>query len=181
MTGPFPARLDPGRRTALFGQQGAPEPAERPSAARIHPDGPGQGNWDLREVGLCVYQGIAAHPGKPGTGSKHSRPPRRVVFPQLLFSRSVLSDSLRPHGLRHAGLTCLSPSPWSLLKLMYVESVMPSNISSSVVPFSCLLLLSHRPTGANFTLFVPHPHPMVFPVQSLQTVNSSKILIICGP
>ena len=27
---------------------------------------------------------------------------------------------------------------WSLLKLMYINSVMPSNHSSSVVPFSCL-------------------------------------------
>ncbi|CAN0187266.1 unnamed protein product, partial [Rangifer tarandus platyrhynchus] len=29
-------------------------------------------------------------------------------------------------------------SSWNLLKLMSIESVMPSTISSSVVPFSCL-------------------------------------------
>ena len=29
----------------------------------------------------------------------------------LLFSRSVVSDSLRPHGLQHAKLPCPSPSP----------------------------------------------------------------------
>ena len=29
----------------------------------------------------------------------------------LLFSRSVVSDSLRPHGLQHARLPCPSPSP----------------------------------------------------------------------
>ena len=29
----------------------------------------------------------------------------------LLFSRSVLSDSLRPHGLQHARLPCPSPTP----------------------------------------------------------------------
>ena len=29
----------------------------------------------------------------------------------VLFSRSVMSDSLRPHGLQHARLPCLSPSP----------------------------------------------------------------------
>ena len=29
----------------------------------------------------------------------------------LLFSCSVVSDSLRPHGLQHAGLRCPSPSP----------------------------------------------------------------------
>ena len=30
---------------------------------------------------------------------------------QLLFNRSVVSDSLRPHGLQHARLPCPSPSP----------------------------------------------------------------------
>ena len=29
----------------------------------------------------------------------------------LLFSRTVVSDSLRPHGLQHARLLCPSPSP----------------------------------------------------------------------
>ena len=32
-----------------------------------------------------------------------------------------MSDSLQPHGLQHARL------PWSLLKLMSIKSVMPSN------------------------------------------------------
>ena len=37
-------------------------------------------------------------------------------------------DSLRPHGLQHARLPCPSPTPGgSLLKLMSIESVMPSN------------------------------------------------------
>ena len=30
---------------------------------------------------------------------------------KLLFSRSVMSDSLRLHGLQHARPLCLSPSP----------------------------------------------------------------------
>ena len=37
-----------------------------------------------------------------------------------------MSDSLRPHGLQHARTPCPSPS-LSLLKLMSIESVMPSN------------------------------------------------------
>ena len=54
----------------------------------------------------------------------------------LLLSRSVVSDSLRPHGLQHARpphpslSRQASPSftiSWSLLKLMSLESVMPSN------------------------------------------------------
>ena len=40
------------------------------------------------------------------------------------FSCSVVSDSLWPHGLQHIRLPCPSPS---LLKLMSIESVMPSN------------------------------------------------------
>ena len=40
----------------------------------------------------------------------------------LLFSRSVVSDSLRPHGLQHA-----ITNSRSLLKLTSIESVMPSN------------------------------------------------------
>ena len=44
----------------------------------------------------------------------------------LFFSHSVVSDSLQPHGLQYTRLPCPSLSP-SLLKLMSIESVMPSN------------------------------------------------------
>ena len=43
----------------------------------------------------------------------------------LLFSHSVMSDSLQPHGLQQASLSITNTQ--SLLKLMSVESVMPSN------------------------------------------------------
>ena len=43
------------------------------------------------------------------------------------FSRSVMSDSLKPHGLQHARPPCSSPT-LSLLKLMSIESVMPSSL-----------------------------------------------------
>ena len=42
------------------------------------------------------------------------------------FSRSVMSNSLRPHGLQHARPPCPLLTP-SLLKFMSIESVMPSN------------------------------------------------------
>ena len=38
-----------------------------------------------------------------------------------------MSDSLRPHGLQHSKPPCPSQTPWGLLKLMSIESVMPSN------------------------------------------------------
>ena len=52
------------------------------------------------------------------------------------FSLSVVSDSLWPHGLQHARLPCPSLS-LSLLKLMSIESLMPSNH----LIFCCPLLL----------------------------------------
>ena len=47
-------------------------------------------------------------------------------FSSVQFSRSVVSDSFRPHGLQHARPPCPSPT-LSLPKLMSIESVMPSN------------------------------------------------------
>ena len=44
----------------------------------------------------------------------------------IQFSRSVMSNSLRPHGLQQSRLPCLSPTA-RLLKLMSIELVMPSN------------------------------------------------------
>ena len=44
----------------------------------------------------------------------------------LLFSHVVVSDSLQPHGLQHAGFPVLTIS-WSLLRLTPIESMMPSN------------------------------------------------------
>ena len=49
------------------------------------------------------------------------------------FSRSVVSNSLQPHGLQHAKPPCPSPTP-----RVYSNSC-HSNISSSVVPFSSRL------------------------------------------
>ena len=49
---------------------------------------------------------------------------------------SVMLDSLWPHGLQHARLPCPSPSPRAWLKLMSIESVMPSNCLILWAPFS---------------------------------------------
>ena len=48
-----------------------------------------------------------------------------VSVQSVQFSRSVMSHSLRPHGLQHASLFITNSQ--SLLKLMFIESVMPSN------------------------------------------------------
>ena len=60
----------------------------------------------------------------------------RVMFSSVQFSRSVVSDSLRPHESQHARPPCPSPTP-----RVYSDSHPSSQwchpaISSSVVPFS---------------------------------------------
>ena len=43
------------------------------------------------------------------------------------FSCSIVSDSLWPHGMQYTRPPLSITNPWSLLKLMSIESVMPSN------------------------------------------------------
>ena len=45
---------------------------------------------------------------------------------KLLFSRSVVSSSLQPHGLQHSRLPCPSPSP-GVCSNSSIVSMMPSN------------------------------------------------------
>ena len=48
------------------------------------------------------------------------------LISSVQFSHSVMSDSLRPHESQHTRPPCPSQTP-SLLKLMSIESVMPSS------------------------------------------------------
>ena len=51
-----------------------------------------------------------------------------MINTSVQFSLSVVVESLKPHGLQHARLPSLSiTNSQSLLKLMSIESVMPSN------------------------------------------------------
>ena len=56
----------------------------------------------------------------------------------MLFSRSVVSDSLWPHGLQRTRLPRPSLSPGALLRLTFIEAVMPPN---HLIPFCPLPLL----------------------------------------
>ena len=58
--------------------------------------------------------------------------------PLWLFSRSVVSDSATPWTSAHQPSLSFTISQ-SLYRLMSIESVMPSTISSSVAPFSSSL------------------------------------------
>ena len=50
-----------------------------------------------------------------------------AYFSSVPFSCSVMSDSLRPHGLQHTRLHCLSPTRRVYSDFWSIESVMPSN------------------------------------------------------
>ena len=50
-----------------------------------------------------------------------------IISNSVQFSCSVVSDSLRPHGPQHARPPLSITNFWSSLKLMSIESVMPSN------------------------------------------------------
>ena len=53
----------------------------------------------------------------------------------LLFSRSVISNSLRPHWLQHSRLPCPSPSPRACSNSRPSSRWCHPNISTSVIPF----------------------------------------------
>ena len=97
----------------------------------------------LKEMGICmqVRKQQLELDMEQQTGSKLGKEYVKAVYrhPAYLtnmessvqFSRSVVSDSLQPQGLQHARPPCpsLSSLSQSLLKLMSIESVMPSNLS----------------------------------------------------
>ena len=80
---------------------------------------------------------------------------RTLGIKTVQFSRSVVSNTLQPHGLQHASL----PQPRSLLKFMSIELVMPSNY---LIPCRPLLLL-----------------PSIFP--SIRVFSSESVLYISWP
>ena len=81
-------------------------------------------------------------------GPRDCSTPGSSVFHYLLefaqvplsqFSRSVMSDSLRPHGLQNARLPCPSPTPGAYSNSCSSSQWCHPTISSFVVPFSSCL------------------------------------------
>ena len=66
----------------------------------------------------------------------------------LLSSHLVVSDSLRPYGLQHSRLPCLSPSPGVCSSSCPLSRWCHPTISSSVIPFSSCLQSS--PASGSF-------------------------------
>ena len=65
--------------------------------------------------------------------------PFRFQISLLMFSHSVVPDSLRPHRLQHARLRCPSPSPGACSNSCPLSWWCHPTIWSSVVPFSSCL------------------------------------------
>ena len=89
---------------------------------------------------MCVSQSCPT-PGTPWTVARQALlfmdfPDKNTGVGSVQFSRSVMSNSLRPHELQHARPPCLSPTtrvypnPCPLCRWCH------PTISSSVVPFS---------------------------------------------
>ena len=68
----------------------------------------------------------------------HSCPRNREIH-LLLFSHSVMSNSLQPHRLQHARHPCLSPIPGVYSNSCLLSQWCHPTISSSVFPFSSCL------------------------------------------
>ena len=85
------------------------------------------------------------------------------------FTCLVVSDSLRPHGLQHARLHCLSPTPRACPSSCPLCQWCPPTISSSIVLFSCL---QSSPASQSF------PMSQLFPSggQSIGASASESVL-----
>ena len=86
------------------------------------------------------------------------------------FSNSVMSGSLRPHGLQHTRLPCPSPTPRAYSNSCASSRWCHPTISSSVIPFSSCLQSS--PASGSF------PMHQFFPSggQSIRVSASASVL-----
>ena len=68
-----------------------------------------------------------------------TEPPGKPLAFLFLFSLSVMSNTLQPHGLQHTRLLSPSPSSGACSKSCPLSWRCHPNISSSVIPFSSCL------------------------------------------
>ena len=85
-----------------------------------------------RLVGILVpWPGI-----EPGPLAVKTQSPNHWTTSSVQFSCSVVSSSLRPHGLQHARPLCPSPTPRVYPYSCPLSQWCHPTISSSVIPFS---------------------------------------------
>ena len=88
-------------------------------------------------VGGIDYSSVCVGPFE---GGSHYFRYLHHSFSLVQFSRSVMSDSLRPHGLQHARPPCPSPTLGVYSNSCPLSWSCHTTISSSVIPFSFHLL-----------------------------------------
>ena len=93
----------------------------------------------------------------------------------LLFSRSVVSNSLQPHGLQHTRLPCPSLSPGVCSSSCPLSCWCYLTISSSVVPFS--FYLQSFPELGSF----PMSRLFIWSGQSIVASASASVLPVNVP
>ena len=79
------------------------------------------------------------------------------VYQSVQFSHSVVSNYLWPHGLQHARPPLSITNSWSLLKLMSIESVMPSNHFILCCPLLLPIFASIRVFSSESVLHIRRP------------------------
>ena len=98
----------------------------------------------IKTVNLCETLYFISQPIECGQ-EKSSLNRKNVGFVwvhvpnSVQFSFSVVSESLRPHGLQHTRFPCPSPTPWACSNSCPLSCWCYPTISSSVVPFSSCL------------------------------------------
>ena len=96
------------------------------------------------------------------------------ILSSVQFIRSVMSDSLQPHGLQHARLPCpTTPGPYS--NSCQLSRWCHPTISSSVVPFSsCLQSFSIKVFSSESSI-LPWRIPRTEESGRLQYVGSQRV------
>ena len=112
------------------------------------------------------------------------------------FSRSVMSDSLWPHGLQHARPPCPSPTPGAYSNSCPLSWWCHPTISASVAPFSSYL--QSFPASGSFLMSQPFAsggqvldfqlqhhflqrNPRADPTPYLKSINSSVLSLLHSP
>ena len=97
-----------------------------------------------------VFSMLSSEPSPDTQSSTRGHTKRIVDTWLLLLSCLVMFNSLRPSGLQQARLPCPSTFSWTLLKLMFIESVMPSNHLTLCRPL--LSFLQSFPASRSFLM-----------------------------